>query len=176
MWLVWRHVVVSWNVSAEAKKNPILKRKKEKLPMDIIPPSEEITLGKGEQVVAVVMDVTHPKTAEPEAEIRPSAEALNATQGLCIQRQHIVTHTATRATQRIKCSYESFPSYVYRSRVWASACKVCQDQRRRACCDSCIQVSVCSVSTGEGFLYCILKLMKYTFMCLLLVYILVLVL
>lgn len=113
-------------MSVEAKKNPIQKRKKEKLPVDIIPSSEEMMLVKGEQVVAVVMDVTHPKTAEPEADIRPSAEALNATQGLCIQsqkqdNQHIVmwqnVHTATRAEQRIKCSCESFLSYVYRFRV-----------------------------------------------------------
>uniref|UniRef100_A0A3Q1IUZ9 Protein Spindly n=1 Tax=Anabas testudineus TaxID=64144 RepID=A0A3Q1IUZ9_ANATE len=74
---------VSWNVSAEAKKNPIQRRKKEKLPVDIIPSSEETTLVKAEQVVAVEM--AHPKTAEPEVDIHPSAEPVNSTQGACIQ-------------------------------------------------------------------------------------------
>ncbi|XP_026212958.1 protein Spindly [Anabas testudineus] len=63
----------------EAKKNPIQRRKKEKLPVDIIPSSEETTLVKAEQVVAVEM--AHPKTAEPEVDIHPSAEPVNSTQG-----------------------------------------------------------------------------------------------
>lgn len=81
------NVAVSCNVSVEAKKNQIQKRKKEKLPVDIIPSSEETTLVKTEQVVAVEMDVTNPKTAETEGDVRPSAVAVNSTQRVYIQSQ-----------------------------------------------------------------------------------------
>ncbi|XP_018549909.1 protein Spindly [Lates calcarifer] len=64
----------------EAKKNLIQKRKKEKLPVDIVPSSEETTCDRSEQVVTVEMDVTQ-KTAEPEADICPTAQALSSKQG-----------------------------------------------------------------------------------------------
>ncbi|XP_074503940.1 protein Spindly isoform X2 [Sebastes fasciatus] len=65
----------------EAKKNVIQKRKKEKLPVDIVPSSEETTLDKGERVVAVEMDVTNTaKTADPEADTSHTAEAVSSTQ------------------------------------------------------------------------------------------------
>ncbi|XP_074503939.1 protein Spindly isoform X1 [Sebastes fasciatus] len=70
----------------EAKKNVIQKRKKEKLPVDIVPSSEETTLDKGERVVAVEMDVTNTaKTADPEADTSHTAEAVSSTQGVCIR-------------------------------------------------------------------------------------------
>lgn len=68
--------------SPDAKKNPIQKRKKEKLPVDITP-SEETTIDKGQHVVAVEMDVTNTKTEDPAAHTSPTAEAVNATQGVC---------------------------------------------------------------------------------------------
>ncbi|XP_051274988.1 protein Spindly [Dicentrarchus labrax] len=68
----------------EGKKNLLQKRKKEKLPVGIIPSSEEATLDKGEQVVAVEMDVTATKTAEPEADPSPTAEAAISTQSVRI--------------------------------------------------------------------------------------------
>ncbi|XP_037635996.1 protein Spindly isoform X2 [Sebastes umbrosus] len=65
----------------EAKKNLIQKRKKEKLPVDIVPSSEETTLDKGERVVVVEMDVTNTaKTADPEADTSHTAEAVSSTQ------------------------------------------------------------------------------------------------
>lgn len=70
-------------LSVEAKKNLIQKRKKEKLPVDIVPSSEETTCDRSEQVVTVEMDVTQ-KTAEPEADICPTAQALSSKQGVCI--------------------------------------------------------------------------------------------
>ncbi|XP_037635995.1 protein Spindly isoform X1 [Sebastes umbrosus] len=70
----------------EAKKNLIQKRKKEKLPVDIVPSSEETTLDKGERVVVVEMDVTNTaKTADPEADTSHTAEAVSSTQGVCIR-------------------------------------------------------------------------------------------
>lgn len=68
----------------DSKKNLIQKRKKEKLPVDIIPPSEHI-VGKGEQVVALDMDIRDAKSAEPEAQTLPTPETLSSTQGLCIR-------------------------------------------------------------------------------------------
>ncbi|XP_026186686.1 protein Spindly isoform X2 [Mastacembelus armatus] len=64
----------------ETKKNLLLKRKKEKLPVDIVPFSEEIPLDKGDQVVALETDVTHTKTADPEDDICPTPEAVSTTQ------------------------------------------------------------------------------------------------
>ncbi|XP_059202481.1 protein Spindly [Centropristis striata] len=68
----------------EAKKNPIQKKKKkEKLPVDIVPPSEEPTHVKGEPVVAVEMDVIDAKAtkaSDPEEDTRPPAEAVSSTQ------------------------------------------------------------------------------------------------
>lgn len=66
----------------ETKKNLILKRKKEKLPVDIVPFSEEIPLDKGDQVVALETNVTHTKTADPEDDICPTPEAVSSTQGV----------------------------------------------------------------------------------------------
>ncbi|TKS71994.1 Nucleotide exchange factor SIL1 [Collichthys lucidus] len=66
----------------DAKKNPIQKRKKEKLPVDITP-SEDTTIDKGQHGVAVEMDVTNTKTEDPVAHTSPTAEAVNATQGVC---------------------------------------------------------------------------------------------
>ncbi|XP_049441682.1 protein Spindly isoform X2 [Epinephelus fuscoguttatus] len=68
----------------EAKKNLIQKRKKEKLPVDIVPSSEDTKLDKGEQLVAVEMNVTNTKAAEPEADTSHTAEALSSTQGVCV--------------------------------------------------------------------------------------------
>ena len=62
----------------------IQKRKLEKLPVDIIPSSEQ-TLDKCEQVVAVEMDVTNTKIGEPQVHTTPPAEALISTQGLCLR-------------------------------------------------------------------------------------------
>eukprot|EP00064_Thunnus_orientalis_P018285 superscaffoldBa00004164_g18381 len=64
----------------EAKKNLIQRRKKEKLPVDIVPSSEAATFDKGEQVVAVEMDVTNTKTTDPEADTCPTAEPVSSTQ------------------------------------------------------------------------------------------------
>ncbi|XP_029297018.1 protein Spindly, partial [Cottoperca gobio] len=64
----------------EAKKNLTQKRKGEKLPFDIIPSSEETTLDKGERVVAMEMDVTNTKTADPEADCCCTAETVSSTQ------------------------------------------------------------------------------------------------
>ncbi|XP_033971597.1 protein Spindly isoform X2 [Trematomus bernacchii] len=50
----------------KAKTNQIQKRKKEKLPFDITPPSEETMLQKGEQVVAMSIDVTNVKNSDAE--------------------------------------------------------------------------------------------------------------
>ncbi|KAK5865305.1 hypothetical protein PBY51_016480 [Eleginops maclovinus] len=61
----------------DAKKNQIQKRKKEKLPVDITPLSEETTLDKGEQVVTVEIDVTNAKHRDPEADC--TAETVSAT-------------------------------------------------------------------------------------------------
>ncbi|XP_047440928.1 protein Spindly [Mugil cephalus] len=60
----------------EVKRNLILKRKKEKIPVDIIPPSEDIRPDK--EVVAVV-DVMDNKTTHPEANTCPTQES--STQG-----------------------------------------------------------------------------------------------
>ncbi|XP_030251226.1 protein Spindly [Sparus aurata] len=62
----------------EAKKNLIQKRKKEKLPVDIIP-SSETTINKGEQV-AVEIDVKN-NSGDTKAHSSPPAEALSSTQG-----------------------------------------------------------------------------------------------
>lgn len=51
---------------AEAKKNLIQKRKREKLPVDITPSVEEAPLDRTKEAVAVVTD-----TADPEADMRP---------------------------------------------------------------------------------------------------------
>ena len=75
-------------LSLEAKKNVIQKRKREKLPVDIVPSSEETTLDQGEQLVAVEMDVTNTaKTADPEADTSHPAEAVSSTRGVCIGGQ-----------------------------------------------------------------------------------------
>ncbi|KAM8732766.1 protein Spindly [Acanthopagrus schlegelii] len=63
----------------EAKKNLIQKRKKEKLPVDIVPSSETM-LNKGEQVVAVEIDVKN-NSGDTKAHSSPPAEALISTQG-----------------------------------------------------------------------------------------------
>ncbi|XP_034078748.1 protein Spindly isoform X1 [Gymnodraco acuticeps] len=52
----------------KAKHNQIQKRKKEKLPFDITPPSEETMLHKGEQVVAVAIDVSNVNNSDAEAD------------------------------------------------------------------------------------------------------------
>lgn len=66
-------------ISAEAKKNVIQKRKKEKLPVDVTHSSEDTSPNKEEQGVATEMDVTHIQTADAEA-----GKALKFTQGVCI--------------------------------------------------------------------------------------------
>ena len=76
--LLW---FVFW--SLEAKKNLIQKRKKEKLPVDIVPSSETTNI-KGEQVVAVEIDVKN-NSGDAKAHSSPPADALSATQGVCIR-------------------------------------------------------------------------------------------
>lgn len=56
---------------AEAKKNLIQKRKKEKLPVDITPSVEEAPLDRTEEAVAVVTDTVDSKTADPEVDMGP---------------------------------------------------------------------------------------------------------
>ncbi len=75
--------MASMFLSPEAKKNLIQRRKKEKLPVDIVPSNEE-TLHRGEQTVAMEMDVTNTKTAEPETNVSPPADAVSSTQGVCV--------------------------------------------------------------------------------------------
>lgn len=65
----------------DSKKNVIQKKKKEKLPVDIISPSEHIA-DKAEQLVA--LDIPHTKCAEPEARALPPPEALSSTRGSCM--------------------------------------------------------------------------------------------
>ncbi|XP_038555810.1 protein Spindly isoform X1 [Micropterus salmoides] len=67
-----------------AKKNLIQKRKKEKLPVDVTPSSEETTLDKSEQAVAVEMDVTNTKTTDPKGDTCCAAESSSFTDGVCI--------------------------------------------------------------------------------------------
>ncbi|XP_060935983.1 protein Spindly [Limanda limanda] len=66
----------------EATMVLIQKRKKEKLPVDIVPSSQESTLDKGEQIVTVETDVTHDMTIDPKADIKPKTEAQSSTKGL----------------------------------------------------------------------------------------------
>ncbi|XP_045887506.1 protein Spindly isoform X2 [Micropterus dolomieu] len=67
-----------------AKKNLIQKRKKEKLPVDVTPSSEETTLDKSEQAVAVEMDFTNTKTTDPKGDTCCAAESSSFTDGVCI--------------------------------------------------------------------------------------------
>ncbi|XP_034545003.1 protein Spindly [Notolabrus celidotus] len=60
----------------------ILKRKKEKLPVDITPSSEETTLVKVEQVVSVELGDTHTKTADPGPDTSAPAETLSSEQAV----------------------------------------------------------------------------------------------
>ncbi|TNN63891.1 Protein Spindly [Liparis tanakae] len=62
----------------DTKNNVILKRKKEKFPVDMLPCSEKPTPDEGEQVLAVKMGVT--TTARPEAATSHTAEAVSSTQ------------------------------------------------------------------------------------------------
>lgn len=82
----------------EAKKNPIQRRRREKLPLDAAPTCEDGTLSKGEQLVAVEMDVTRTKIAEPVADVLSAAEAVNVTQGALIQNQD---HQETRSHYKL---------------------------------------------------------------------------
>lgn len=75
-------IVFSQFLTSESKKDLIQKRKKEKLPVDIVPSSEP-TLDKCEQVAAVEMDLSPTETANTEAPLPPPAKAVNSTQGLC---------------------------------------------------------------------------------------------
>ncbi|XP_056239370.1 protein Spindly isoform X2 [Seriola aureovittata] len=61
----------------EVKKNVIQKRKKEKLPVDIIP-SDDTTPNKA---VTMEMGVTHNQTAGPETDTCSTVKALSSTQG-----------------------------------------------------------------------------------------------
>ncbi|XP_071392285.1 protein Spindly [Centroberyx affinis] len=65
----------------EVKRNPIQKRRKEKLPVDIAPPVQVTTVTKVEPVVALEMDVTNSRTAEPEAGSHPTTAAVSSIQG-----------------------------------------------------------------------------------------------
>nr|XP_019934054.1 PREDICTED: protein Spindly [Paralichthys olivaceus] len=65
----------------EAKNNLIQKRKKEKLPVDIVPSSQESTLEKGEQIVTLETDVTHDRTTDPKADVSPTTKARSSTKG-----------------------------------------------------------------------------------------------
>ncbi|XP_069580741.1 protein Spindly [Brachyistius frenatus] len=64
----------------EAKKNLLQKRKKEKLPVDVVPSSGEPTLDKSEQLVAAAMDVLDKKTVAPEANTCPTEETVSCKQ------------------------------------------------------------------------------------------------
>ncbi|KAI9525271.1 hypothetical protein NQZ68_009952 [Dissostichus eleginoides] len=55
-------------------------RKKEKLPFNITPPSEETMLHKGEQVVAVAIDVTNVKDSDAEAHSTAETESSTKTE------------------------------------------------------------------------------------------------
>ncbi|XP_035017210.1 protein Spindly [Hippoglossus stenolepis] len=82
----------------EAKIYLIQKRKKEKLPVDIAPSSQESTLDKGEQIVTVETDVTQYTTTDPKADIRPKTEAQSSIKGLEL--------TVPRAAKCVKISGE----------------------------------------------------------------------
>nr|XP_020466886.1 protein Spindly isoform X2 [Monopterus albus] len=63
------------------KNNLIQKRKKEKLPVDIVLSSEETILDKGGQLGLLEVDVTRALNSDVEADICPTAEAVNFRQG-----------------------------------------------------------------------------------------------
>lgn len=89
------HVVFSQFLTLESKKNLIQKRKKEKLPVDIVPSSEP-TLDKCEQVAAVEMDLSPTETADTEAPFPPPAKAVNSTQGLCTWCHKLLLETGQK--------------------------------------------------------------------------------
>lgn len=64
----------------ESKKNPPEKRKKEKLPLDVAPPSKQSQVL--EQVLAVEMEETNTKT-EPEASSVHEDKMQSSTRGVC---------------------------------------------------------------------------------------------
>ncbi|XP_053284823.1 protein Spindly isoform X2 [Pleuronectes platessa] len=82
----------------EAKMYLIQKRKKEKLPVDILPSSQESPLDKGGQIVTVETDVMHDMTTDPKADISPKTEAQSSTKGLEL--------TVPRAAKCVKISGE----------------------------------------------------------------------
>ncbi|XP_029021729.1 protein Spindly [Betta splendens] len=64
----------------EEKKNLIQRTKKEKLPVEVIPSSEQPAFVTAEHAVAMEMSVSHPKTAKPEADKCPFAATVSSTQ------------------------------------------------------------------------------------------------
>lgn len=67
---------------SESKKNQTEKRKKEKLPVDVAPSSEQ-SLKKFEQVFAEETNETNINTTEPETLSVHKTETLSCTQGVC---------------------------------------------------------------------------------------------
>lgn len=126
--------------------------------MDIVPSSEG-TLDKGEQVVAIEMDVTSPKRTEPEAHTSPPAEAVSSTQSVCIRGQWLcrLTQDQSLNSNWVQLHNEQYRQQqqgqgnkyscdgtveIYRFRNWAAARQVREDKWRGACCDSQPQVSM----------------------------------
>ncbi|XP_074530909.1 protein Spindly isoform X2 [Halichoeres trimaculatus] len=86
----------------DSKKNLIPKRKKEKLPVDVVPSSEETSFGKVEHVVSMGMDAAHTKTADNEGENSPTAETLSSKQGVKTE----VSKAEPRPAKQVKISEE----------------------------------------------------------------------
>lgn len=111
----------------DGKRNP-QKRKKEKLPVDVLPPPEESSCVKAQQVVAMTSNI---KSEDAEASLCP-AEMKTSTHG-----EHAALAAGTKTVH--ECSSDML---LFRS--GAAARQVCEDQRRRRCCGSEPQVRVCA--------------------------------
>ena len=90
LWYDWTDAASCKFRSAEVKLYLIQRRKKEKLPVDIVPSSQDSTLDKGEQIVTVETDVTHDTTTDPKVDISLKTEARSSTKGVCIYSQECV--------------------------------------------------------------------------------------
>lgn len=66
----------------DSKKNLIQKGKREKLPVDVLPPPEQ-KAERSEQVVVLDVEIPNTKSSDAEAQTPPTPEALRSTQGLC---------------------------------------------------------------------------------------------
>ncbi|KAM3613416.1 uncharacterized protein V6R79_025799 [Siganus canaliculatus] len=81
----------------DPKKNQILKRKKEKLPIDITSSSEQ-QLDKDKPVVTVETDTADSESAAPQTQSPPTTEAVSAAQTVC------TGEPAPRPTKCVKIS------------------------------------------------------------------------